>query len=50
MVDVGEAASGPADGDRTQATDVLDNRFANAADVGNFGVRSDPNSVVDDTA
>ena len=50
VVFVGEAASWPPHYHRTELADMFDQGGSNAVNVRNLRVRSDPNSVVDDTA
>src|SRR4029453_15826865 len=50
VVAVGEAAAGPANHAGLQRLQLVDQRFADAADVGDLGVLPDPDAVVDDAA
>ena len=50
VVAVGEAAAGPADDRRLDLLHLVDERLADAVDVGNLRVFADPDAVVHDAA
>jgi hypothetical protein len=50
VVAVGKAAARPADDAGLQRLEFVEQRLANAADVGNLRVLADPDAVVDDAA
>ena len=50
VVLVGEAAARPAHDDVPELFDMLDERLADAVDVGDLRVGSDPDAIIDDAA
>ena len=50
VVAVGEAAAGPANHAGLQRLELVHQRFADAADVGDLRLLADPDAVVDDAA